>query len=343
MKITAKPFGITRDSHEVTMFQLENSMGNTLELLDFGCNVRSLKIKDRQGNPVDVVLGYDHMAQYEPDDAYFGATVGRHANRIGGASFLLGGKEYPLAANNGVNHVHGGNRGFNLYIWRSDIHEDGVTFSRVSPAGEEGYPGNLKVSVSFTFTQSNELVIEYTATSDADTVVNLANHSYFNLNGSGTVLEHQLQILAESYAENDSGCLPTGRISPVAGTPMDFRNFKVIGADIGSSWEQLAMFGGYDHNFVLEGDGYRKVATLRSSQTGITMDVLTTKPGMQFYTANAMSPRQGKDGAVYGPFCGLCLETQFFPNAMRCPNFPSPVLRAGETYSHKTTYAFSVE
>lgn len=346
MSVTQIPFGTAKDGSDVTLLRITNSMGCYVELLDYGCTVRTVAVPDRDGRLTDVTLGYDTLTEYEEEcDAYFGAAVGRHANRIGGARFTLDGKEYILARNNGENHLHGGIRGFDKYVW--DFHVDGddsVTFSRLSPDGEEGYPGNLKVSITYSFTRECSLEIDYRAESDADTVVNLTNHSYFNLSGWGSVDTHRLQIFADYFTENDSGCLPTGRIMEVAGTPMDFRKPKEIGAEINSDWEQLWSVGGYDHNFVLsDTSGMKKAAVMSADDTGITMTVHTTMPGVQFYTANALTPRKGKNTARYKELSGACLETQYFPNALACPNFPSPVLKAGELYSHRTTYVFSAE
>lgn len=346
MSVTQVPFGTTRDGSKVTLLRITNSMGCYLELLDYGCTVHALSVPDRDGRLTDVTLGYDTLGEYEEhDDAYLGAAVGRHANRIAEGKFTLNGHEYTLAKNNGENHLHGGIHGFDKYIWSYTVSgDDSVTFSRLSPHGEEGYPGNLRVSITYSFTRECSLEIDYRAESDADTVVNLTNHSYFNLAGRGTVHSHLLQIYADFFTENDGGCLPTGRILEVTDTPMDFRQPKEIGAKIDADWEQLWSVGGYDHNFVLsDPSGLKKAAVLFCPDTGIVMTVHTTMPGVQLYTANALTPRKGKNTARYKERSGVCLETQYFPNAMVCHNFPSPVLKAGEVYSHRTIYSFTAK
>lgn len=343
MEQSQQCFGTTKSGEKVTIFRLANSKGSYVELLDYGCTIRALAVPDKDGKLVDVVLGYDHLAQYQDEDGYLGAAVGRHANRIGKGIFTLGGKEYRLAVNNGANHLHGGICGFDCYRWEHRLFDDGITFSRFSPDGEEGYPGNLRVSVTYRLTEANALEITYEAVSDADTVVNLTNHSYFNLEGAGNILGHQLQLFARQYTENDSGCLPTGVILPVEGTPMEFETAKELGQDIATKWGQVQQFGGYDHNFVLAGTGLRPAAVLHAPGTGITMATSTTMPGVQLYTSNSLSPRRGKAGAWYDAHHGVCLETQFFPNAMACQNFPSPVLVAGVPYKHQTIYQFTVK
>ena len=338
MAIITVPFGVTADGSAVTAYRLENG-GMTLTLLDYGATIQSLTVPDGAGKPVDVVLGYDAAAEYAGHDGYLGATIGRVGNRIGGARFSLGGVTYALARNDGENHLHGGARGFDKYIWRAEQKdENSLTFSRLSPDGEEGYPGNLNVSVTYTLADG-ALSIRYDADSDSDTLVNLTNHSYFNLNGGGSVLEHELQVFADRFCENDSGCLPTGKLLPVEGTPFDFRIPKPIGRDIAADSEQLRRGGGYDHNFCLAG---RKAAVLYSPESRIEMSVETDMPGMQVYSANGLSERTGKGGRAMGPRSALCLETQLYPNAMACYSFPSPVLRAGQHLFSQTVYRFHI-
>ena len=307
-----------------------------VEIMEYGATIRSLLVQ-RGGAWTDVVLGYDTLREYEENDGYLGACVGRVGNRIGGAGFTLNGKTYTLARNDGENHLHGGVRGFDKYVWTAEELPDGVRFARVSPDGEEGYPGTLRAAVSYRL-QGNTLAIEYEASADEDTLCNLTNHSYFNLNGGGAVLSHTLQINAEEFLENGAATLPTGNRLPVAGTPFDFRVPKRIGQDIGADDIQLRNCGGYDHNFCLTGD---PAAVLRGDVSGITMKVRTTLPGVQLYTANVLTERRGKNGAVYVPRGALCLETQYFPNAMACEGFEKPILRAGESWNHRTTLAFS--
>lgn len=339
MSVSAFPFGALPTGESVTAYRIENSAGASVTLLDYGATVQSLLVPNAHGGLTDVVLGYDSPAEYRHNGGYLGASIGRHGNRIGGASFSLGGKLYQLAVNDGVNHLHGGDRGFDKYIWQADCGEDSVRFSRLSPDGEENYPGDLAVSVTYTLTEDNTLRIVYDADTSADTVVNLTNHSYFNLNGGGSALDTELMINAERFTELGEGTLPTGRILPVEGTPFDFRRFKPIGQDIGADCEQLRLGGGYDHNFVLSG---RHAASARSAASGIQMDVCTDMPGVQLYTANGLSERPGKGGSRMAEHFAFCLETQLFPNAMNCYGFPSPVLRAGCHLHSETDYAFSV-
>ena len=339
MSVSAFPFGALSTGEVVTAYRIEASLGASVTLIDYGAAVQSLLVPDARGGLTDVVLGYDSAAEYQRNNGHLGATIGRHGNRIGGAAFSLGGKVYPLAANNGPNHLHGGTRGFDKYLWQADCGEDFVRFSRLSPDGEENYPGDLAVCVTYTLTGDNTLRIVYDADTSADTVVNLTNHSYFNLAGGGSALDTELLIHAERFTELGEGTLPTGRILPVEGTPLDFRRFKPIGRDIGADCEQLRLGGGYDHNFVLSG---RHAACARSAASGIQMDVYTDMPGVQLYSANGLSARPGKGGKVMAEHFAFCLETQLFPNAMNCYGFPSPVLRAGCHLHSETDYAFSV-
>lgn len=337
--ITSFPFGRTADGHEVTAWQIQNgSMSATF--IDYGATVQALTVPDKNGSAVDVVLGYRTVREYEENSGFVGATIGRFANRIGKAEFSLGGKCYRLEKNDGDNQLHGGLKGFDRQLWRGSIAADNtVTFSRLSPDGEENYPGNLSVSVSYTLTE-DALVIRYDADTDADTIVNLTNHSYFNLNGGGSVLAHQLQISARQITENDENCLPTGRFLPVEGTPFDFRQPKPIGRDIDADNTQLHYGKGYDHNFVLS--GAHDAAVLWSEQSGICMTLHTDMPGVQVYSANNLDPRADRNGALWSYRQALCLETQLFPNAMRCYGFPSPVLHMGEHLHRETSYVFSL-
>lgn len=339
MKHTLFPFGTLSDGTEVTAARLETAAGASLTVLDYGATVQSLRVPDRDGRLVDVVLGYDTAAEYEGNDAYLGATIGRVGNRIGGAAFSLNGKSYPLARNDGGNHLHGGVRGFDKRMWRLSVSDGEIVCERLSPDGEEGYPGNLNVRVRFRLTEDNALHIVYDAESDADTLVNLTNHSYFNLNGGGSVLEHRLQVFAERFCEGDAGCLPTGRLLEVAGTPFDFRTEKTLGAEIEAEDEQLRRAGGYDHNYCLAG---KRAAVLYSEQTGIEMTVETDLPGMQVYSGNFLTKRVGRNGGEINRRDALCLETQLYPNGMNCYGFPSPVLRAGSRLRSETVYSFAV-
>ena len=335
VSVEKKPFGVTKGGEAVNIYCIKNDM-LAVEIMEYGAAIRSLLVQ-RGGAWTDVVLGYDTLREYEENDGYLGACVGRVGNRIGGAGFTLNGKTYTLARNDGENHLHGGVRGFDKYVWTAEELPDGVRFARVSPDGEEGYPGTLHAAVSYRL-QGNTLVIEYKASADQDTLCSLTNHSYFNLNGSGSVLGHTLQINADEFLENSAATLPTGRRLPVAGTPFDFRALKRVGQDIGTDDIQLRNCGGYDHNFCLTGE---TAAVLRGDVSGITMTVRTTLPGMQLYAANFLTERRGKNGAVYMPRAALCLETQFFPNAMACEDFEKPILRAGELWREHTALIFS--
>ncbi|MBQ3387196.1 MAG: galactose mutarotase, partial [Eggerthellaceae bacterium] len=295
MQTETYPFGTLSTGEAVTAARLTNAHGMSVTVLDYGATIQSLVVPDRAGNPVDVVRGYDKAAKYEANVGYLGATVGRVANRIGGAAFTLHGITYRLARNDGDNHLHGGLRGFDKRLWDMQAEHDRIVCSRLSPDGEEGYPGNLAVTVTFQLSGDGALSITYEADTDADTPVNLTNHSYFNLDGSADVLAHRLQVFAERFCENDAGCLPTGRLLNVADTPFDFRAEKAIGADIGADHEQLRLAGGYDHNFCLTG---RRAAILRSEVSGICLTVDTDRPGMQVYSANFLTQRAGKGGRI---------------------------------------------
>ena len=334
METICRAFGVTAAGETVAAWTLKNEY-LTAEVLTYGAALRQLVF-----GGVDVVLGYDTLPEYESSDGCLGATVGRVCNRIGGASFTLNGRTYPLAKNDGENHLHGGTRGFDKRIWTAEPLADGVRLRRESPDGEEGYPGTLAVSVTYRLVGAS-LRIEYEAESDADTLCSLTNHSYFNLNGGGTALDHTLTLAAETYLETSPGCLPTGRALPVAGTPFDFRVAKAVGQDIDAPEEQLRLVNGYDHHFCLNGTGLRRAAVLRSDSSGITLTMDTTSPGVQLYTANWLSRRSGKDGAVYAPRHAVCLEPQFPPDAVHHPDLPQPLLRKGQIYRHRTVYTFS--
>ncbi|MDD3347653.1 aldose epimerase family protein [Oscillibacter sp.] len=338
MALTQIPFGTTQAGAPVTAFCLTNRAGASVTLLDYGATIQALRMPDRQGSFTDVVLGYDTLSEYERGDGYLGATIGRVCNRIGGAAFQMHGKCYPLAKNDGENHLHGGWKGFDKYLWHAAPQgEDALCFSRLSPNGEEGYPGNLHVQVTFRLTEENALEIVYDADADQDTPVCLTNHSYFNLSGGGCVSEQQLQVSSHRITESDAHCLPTGRFLPVAGTALDFRTSRPLAAALDCDDPLLRAFGGCDHNFVLD---VSPAASLYSPETGIEMTVETDLPGMQVYTANGLTSRAGKGGASMGPHGAVCLETQLFPNAMGFYAFPSPVLHAGEHLHSTTVYAF---
>ncbi len=339
MSAAVFPFGALSDGTPVTAARIENDAGASLTVLNYGATIQSLRVPGRGGAFVDVVLGFDSAVEYGAGADYLGATVGRVANRIGGAKFTLGGKTYSLAKNDGENHLHGGVRGFDKRIWAIAATEDSVVCERLSPDGEEGYPGDLHTRVTFALTQGSALRITYDVYAGADTPVNLTNHAYFNLNGGGSAMEHVLQIFADRFCENDEHCLPTGRLLSVTGTPFDFREAKPVGRDIDAENEQLRRGGGYDHNFCLSG---RRAAVLSSEESGIVMTVETDLPGMQLYTANFLSENPGKNGVRMARRGAVCLETQLYPNAMNCWGFPTPILRAGRHMHSETVYAFSV-
>ncbi len=316
------------------------------KIITYGGVVRTLTMPDRDGNPVDVVLGYDTLEDYLAHDKHFGALVGRYANRIGGAKFTLNGVEYRLAANNGKNSLHGGLVGFDKQVWTVEKFDgNSVTLSLVSPDMQEGYPGTLEVWVTYTLSDGG-LAIDYRARCDRDTVCNLTNHSYFNLSGhgSGSVEGQYIRLKASRYTPTVPGSIPTGEIASVDGTPMDLRRVQRIGDHIDDPFEQLVMAGGYDHNWVIDGSGkpgIRAAAAAWSPDTGIGMNMLTTLPGVQFYSGNfSGGGPAGKGGAVYGDRHGFCLETQYFPDSPNRPEFPSCVLRAGDEYRSTTIYSF---
>ena len=309
-------------------------------ILPLGATLQSLWVPDKSGGRRDVVLGYESLAEYRQNDGYLGATVGRCANRIAGASFVLNGVNYPLTANEGSNQLHSGPHGLHQKIWDWEQRgENSVTLRTVSPDGEDGYPGTLEVSVTYTL-DGGALTIDYEAQSDRDTVCNLTNHAYFNLAGQagGSVAGHLLRVSANHYTPCGPGTIPTGEVRPVDGTALDLRQGVVLGARLGAA--ELAEYGGYDHNFCLNDPA---AAQLFCPESGICMDTETTLPGLQIYTAGFLTERAGKAGAVYSKNHGICLETQFWPDAVHHKHFPSPLLRAGQVYRHRTVYLFSVK
>ncbi len=345
--VTKKPFGRLSDGREASLFEMKNSSGAYVEITDFGGAIRSINVPDKSGALKDVALGYDCAADYEAQDKYIGALIGRHGNRIEDAKFRIGRNVYRLAKNDGRNNLHGGPMGFDKRLWDARIDGEALVLTYHSPNGEEGFPGNLNVTVRYTFNEDNALAIDYSAVSDADTVCNLTNHCYFNLDGegSGTILNHSLKINATHFTVGNSECLPVGYVAKVEGTPLDFTDFHVVGERINENYEQLVFAGGYDHNFCPDGEGFRKFATLKAAESGIAMDVYSDLPGMQFYSGNFLNaiPPFGKGGKPIEKRTGLCLETQFYPNAMKIPSFEKPVLKKGERYHHVTVYAFSCE
>lgn len=345
-------FGRTREGRDVTSYALRGAGGMRLEVLDYGAIVRCLDVPDRHGRLLDVVLGYDDLASYELDRCYIGAAIGRYANRIRGGTFILDGKTYHLSTHNGPHHLHGGERGFGKVVWRARPFEDaetiGVVLEHSSRNGEEGYPGDLAVQITYALSASNVFSVDYRATADTATPVNLTQHAYFNLAGEGTgdVLGHELTIHADSFTEIDDGLLPTGTLAPVEGTPLDFRRATPIGARIGDGHEQLRIAHGYDHNFVLAHArrSLSPAARVFEPASGVAMEVLTTEPGMQFYSGNfldAIPP--GKHGHRYGRRTGFALETQHFPDSPNHPEFPSTILRPGDELRSRTEFRFSAQ
>jgi aldose 1-epimerase len=350
---TKKSFGKTPGGQPVDLYVLANKSGAEVSITNYGGAVVSLKMPDRNGKLADVVLGYDTVEGYVSDKAYFGALVGRYGNRIAHAQFVLDGKTYTLAKNNGENSLHGGVKGFNKALWTAKIlpAKDGqsLELSYLSRDGEEGFPGNLRVSVVYTLTDTNALKIEYSATTDKKTVVNLTNHSYFNLagQGNGDILGHLLTIQADQFTPVDADLIPTGELRDVMDTPFDFRKATAIGARIDQPDEQLKLGGGYDHNFVLRmsmDHGEFLAARVLEPASGRVMEVWTTEPGVQFYTGNFLDGKTvGKGGVAYPKRSAFCLETQHFPDSPNQPKFPSTVLNAGARYHTITTYKFSAE
>lgn len=343
MRIQSQPFGETKSGEPVTRFILSNDTGMEVSVLDYGCTVQSVIVPDREGKPVDVALGYDSLQGYEAGSCYLGAFVGRFANRIRDARFTLNGQVFHLEKNDGENHLHGV---YSHVRFEASAEPDALVLRRVSPAGEEGYPGTLSVEVRYALRGENTLRMEYRARTDADTVANFTNHSYFNLNGGGDVLGHRLTLRASRFTERDSRALATGRISEVAGTPLDFRAEKAIGADIFSRDAQMDGCRGYDHNYIIDGaDGtLRQFAAAAADRSGITLKAFTTQPAVQLYTGGFLdedTAPTGKNGIRYPRYAGFCLETQHYPCSPNFPHFPSVVLRPGEEYRQETAYQFS--
>lgn len=340
MSIAKKSFGLLASGEEAHLFILKEGE-ITVTLTDYGATLVSILLPDGSGGSDDVLLGCSTLAGYTGKHPFFGVTVGRYANRIGKARFSLNGKDYQLAKNDGENHLHGGTKGFNTYMWKAETSRtrggSAVRFSRTSPDGEEGYPGKLETSVTFTLSKEGSLSLAYEATTNAETIVNLTNHAYFNLKGEGrgTILDHELSINAQSYLTVDAGLIPTGNPVSVTGTPFDFRKAKLIGRDIEAA-------GGYDHNFCVDrsGPGLVDIAEVLEPRSGRRMVVATTLPGVQLYTGNGLSGTIGKRNSIYGKHSGLCLETQLFPDTPNKSNYPSARLLPGQLWSHETVYSF---
>jgi aldose 1-epimerase len=342
------PFGTLPDGQAVEIFTLTNASGIELKAIGYGGIITSLRVPDRNGKLDDIVLGFDRLDDYLKDHPFFGAIIGRYGNRIARGQFTLDGRTYKLATNNPPNHLHGGKKGFDKVMWKVEPSgKNALTFSRVSADGEEGYPGNLRVQVTYTLTDKNELQVDYLATTDKLTPVNLTQHSYFNLAGqaSGDILGHQLMLNADRYTPVDETLIPTGKLAPVAGTPFDFTKPTPIGARINAADPQLKNGQGYDHNWVLnrKGAGLQLAARVIEPKTGRTMEIATTEPGIQFYAGNFLDGKlTGKGGAVYNHRTGFCLETQHFPDSPNQPAFPSTILKPGQEYRSRTVFTFGV-
>lgn len=348
MSIKREKFGVMPDGREISLYTIENRNGLSASFTDMGAVWVRMMVPDQEGHPDDVLLGYDNGECYLTNGPHFGAVVGRIANRTAGGSFLLGGRVFFLGKNNGENNLHSGPDYFDRRLWSAEADEtvDSVTFSLESPDGDQGFPGNAKISVTYTLTDGDTVEILYRVVCDKDTPVNMTNHAYFNLagHGSGPVLSHKVQIDADFFTPSAADSIPTGEILRVDDTPMDFKELKEIGRDIGADYVQLNQAGGYDHNWCLNHARgvYALSAYVMERQSGRVMEVYTDMPGMQFYTANFLNGVKGKDGAVYEKRGAFCFETQFYPDSVNKPQFASPVLPAGQEFVSKTGYRFSI-
>ena len=352
IKVEKSDYGVAERGEKVELFSLKNINGFEVDIITYGGRITSLKTVDNKGKLENVVLGFENLEQYEKDNPFFGALVGRYGNRIAKGKFSLNNTDYTLAKNNGENSLHGGLKGFDKVVWKVvDIQEGDkgvLKLSYLSKDMEEGFPGNLTTMVTYTLNSDNSLDVLYEATTDKTTVVNLTQHSYFNLSGdfSQTILDHEVEIDADTYIPVDGGLIPTGELAMVEGTPFDFREAKLVGKDINAENEQIKLGGGFDHCWVLNDyeSGYRSVAKAYHPESGRTLEVLTDEPGIQFYTGNFLdgtlpSPKRG----TYAKRSGFCLETQHYPDSPNQPKFPSVTLEPGDKYSTKTTFKFSTK
>lgn len=345
--IIREPFGTTQKGESVSIFTMQNENGMTVRVLDYGCTIQSLTVPDKSGKPVDVLLGYDDIADYEKGICFYGAVVGRYANRIRNAELSIGGKTYALEKNLGEHHLHGV---FSKRVFETEIAGDTLIFRRLCPSMEEGIPGNLALEVRYTLRSDNALVLDYRATTDEETVLNLTNHAYFNLNGhdSGSVRGHVLRLDCDCYTDADADHIPTGRLVSVDGTPMDLRREKALSEGLGSDFKAIAECNGYDHNYVINGERgtLREFAKLRGERSGIILTAETTQPGVQLYTANFLDEDPvtcGKGGVKYRNYDAVCLETQHYPASPAFPQFPTTTLRPGEEFRETTVYRFTNE
>lgn len=345
MGVVKEKFGTARNGKEVYAFTISNANGVQAKIINFGAILVSLLVPDKDGKLEDVVLGYDSLEEYYGNGSFFGATIGPSANRIGGASFEIDGKTYQIDVNDGPNNLHSHmENGYHKQVWDAVEGDNSVTLTLEAKDGEMGFPGNKKITMVYSLSEDNALKLAYHVSADADTIVNLTNHTYFNLAGhkAGKIEDHLLQLHAGNYTPVVPGAIPTGEIQPVAGTPMDFTNMKPIGQDINADFEQLKLTLGYDHNFVIDGaDGsLKEIAVAEDPKSGRKMKVFTTLPGVQFYAGNCIGEDIGKDNTPYGPRKGFCLETQYYPDNIHHPNFPQSVFGLGRDYDSVTVYQF---
>jgi aldose 1-epimerase len=345
MKISESKFGQTMKGEDIVLYTIENSMGMKASVMNYGAILVNLSVPDQAGDAADVVLGFDKPEDYFGNPSFFGAVIGPNGNRIKDASFEIDGVTYQLDVNDGKNNLHSHiDLGYHKRLWEGKVLPDGVAFTLQDTDGSMGFPGNKSFKVVYTLDEENALTLTYDASSDTKTIINPTNHTYFNLDGhqSGKIVGHKLQLAASRYTEVSEGAIPTGKLPPVAGTPMDFTTPKEIGLEIDADMEQLKLVQGYDHNWVIDDyDGtLRKIGTLEGSTGSRKMEIYTDLPGVQFYAGNCIAPQSGKDGAAYDVRSGLCLETQFFPDSIHQPAFPSSVFGAGKEYHSKTIYKF---
>jgi aldose 1-epimerase len=347
-QVSRQAFGTTAQGTTVSLYTLTNKNNMSITISTFGGTLVSVEVPDKNGTLTDVVLGYDDLANYEKQDKYIGALIGRCSNRIAKGQFHLNNKDYQLYCNNGTNHLHGGKIGFDKKVWDAQVSDNQLKLTYISQAGEEGYPGTLTTHVTYTLAEDNTISIEYKAMSDTDTVCNLTNHTYFNLSGhnSGTILDQKIQLFADYYTVADQKSLPTGEIASVENTPFDLRQPTRIGDRIDNDFAQLQFAGGFDHNWVINDyDGtLKKAAWAYAKDTGITLTAFTTLPGIQFYSGNYLEDAPaGKKGSTIAKRCGFCLESQYFPNALKNPNFLQPILKKDQVYHEVTTYQFGTK
>jgi len=349
MKVEISNFGKAKDGSDVKIYTISNERGMKVTLLNLGAIIKDIIVPDKNGKLVDVNLGYDTVEGYYDNAEALGSFVGRNANRIGGAKVTIAGITYELEKNDGENNLHSGSDRSHYMLFDADVFEDefatGVRFMHTFKDMEQGFPGKAELSITYTLTEDNELILEYRGISDKDTVINPTNHSYFNLDGEGDILKHKLYVNADKFTAIDGNMIPTGELVNVEGTPMDFRQMKEIGEGIDSDYNYIKMARGYDHNYVLnsvEGD-IVKVAELFSDKSGISMEVMTDLPGMQVYSANFLENKKGKSGVIYGKRSGICFETQYFPNACNEKSFKSSIIGAGEEYRSTTVFKFNVK